>query len=100
MKLGRISLTKERIAEFCRRNHIERFAYFGSIRRDDFRPDSDIDVLVDFAQEAKMDLIRMTEIEIELSDIVGKKVDMRTPQDLSKYFRDNVIREAEVQYEQ
>jgi hypothetical protein len=99
MKPERVNLTKEQIAEFCQRNYIKKFAFFGSILRDDFRPDSDIDILVDFDQEAKMDLIRMAEIEIELSDIIGKKVDLRTPQDLSKYFRDKVITEAEVQYE-
>ncbi len=99
MKPGRIGLSKEQIAEFCRRNHIKKFAFYGSVLRDDFRPDSDIDVLVDFEQEAKMDLIRMAEIEIELSDIIGKQVDLRTPQDLSKYFRDKVITEAEVLYE-
>ena len=99
MEPERIGLSKDQIAEFCKKNHIKKFAFYGSILRDDFRPNSDIDVLVDFDQEAKMDLIRMAEIEIELSDIVGKRVDMRTPQDLSKYFRDKVVREADVQYE-
>jgi uncharacterized protein len=99
MKPGRINITKEQIVEFCQKSHIKKLAFFGSVLRDDFKKKSDIDVLVDFDPNAKMDLIRMAEIEIELSKIIGKKVDLRTPQDLSVYFRDKVIAEAEVQYE-
>ena len=100
MRSGRINLTKERIAEFCRRNHIKRFAYFGSILRDDFRPDSDVDVLVIFDKSVPITLFDVVGMEIELSEMIGRKVDLRTPGDLSQYFRDQVVAEAEVQYEQ
>ena len=100
MRSGRISLTKERIAEFCVRNHIKRFAYFGSILRDDVRPDSDVDVLVIFDKSVPITLFDVAGMEIELSEMIGRKVDLRTPGDLSQYFRDQVVAEAEVQYEQ
>ena len=99
MKPDRVNLTKEQIAEFCKRNHIKRFAYFGSVLRDDFRADSDIDVLIDLDYKYKTGLMKMARMEIELSDMIGRKVDLRTPEDLSDYFRDDVLTEAEVQYE-
>lgn len=94
----RIQVDNERIAEFCRRNHIRRLAFFGSVLRDDFRPDSDVDILVEFEPDASVGLIKMAGLEIELSEIIGRKVDLRTPGDLSRYFRDKVIETAEVQY--
>ena len=100
MRLERISLTKEKIAEFCRRNHIKRFAYFGSILQDDFRLDSDVDVLVIFDKSVPITFFDVAGMEIELSEMIGRKVDLRTPGDLSQYFRDQVVAEAEVQYEQ
>ena len=99
MKPGRINLTKEQIMEFCQRNHIKRFAFFGSILRDDFRPDSDIDVLVDFDYSVPIGLMEVVGMEIELSKMIGRKVDLRTPGDLSHYFRDKVVAQAEVLYE-
>ena len=88
----------DRIADFCRRHHIRKLSLFGSVLRDDFRPDSDIDVLVEFEPEARMGLAFFA-MEIELSEILGRKVDLNTPGFLSKYFRDEVLREAEVQYD-
>ena len=100
MKLEeRVNITKEQIADFCQRNHIRRFAFYGSVLRDDFRPDSDIDTLVEFEPEAPVGLLEMVEMEIELSEMIGRKVDLQTPQDLSRYFRDKVLAEAEVLYE-
>jgi len=100
MKLAeRVSITKDQIADFCQRNHIRKFAFFGSILRDNFRPDSDIDVLVEFDPDAHVGLMRVVGIERELSELIGRKVDLRTPKELSKYFRDEVVAEAEVQYE-
>ena len=93
-----ISLDKERIAHFCRTNHIRRLSLFGSVLRDDFGPDSDVDVLVEFEPDAHVGLIRLAGLEAELSEIVRRKVDMRTPQELSRYFRDKVVASAEVQY--
>lgn len=93
-----IRIDKAKISDFCRRNHIRRLAFFGSVLRDDFRPDSDVDVLVEFEPDASVGLIKMAGLEIELSEIIGRKVDLRTPQDLSRYFRDKVVETAEVQY--
>lgn len=94
----KINVNQEEIAEFCRRSHIRRLALFGSVIRDDFREDSDVDVLVEFDPGYPVGLIRMAGMEIELSRILGRKVDLRTPEDLSRYFREKVVAEAEVQY--
>jgi len=93
-----VTIPKERIAEFCQRHHIRKLALFGSILRDDFRPDSDVDVLVEFQAGCVVGLMRMAGIQRELSDLLGRKVDLRTPEDLSRYFRDEVVRTAAVQY--
>ncbi len=71
---------------------------FGSVLRDDFGPESDVDVLVEFEPGARVGLITLAGMEIELSEMIGRKVDMRTAEDLSRYFRDEVLAEAEVQY--
>lgn len=88
------------LALVCRRHRIRRLALFGSTLKGSHRPDSDVDLLVEFEPEAKPSLLTMAQIEIELSPLVGgRKVDLRTAQDLSRYFRDEVMRTAEVQYE-
>jgi uncharacterized protein len=94
---ARISFPKKKIAAFCRKHHIKKLAVFGSALRPDFHPDSDIDVLVEFEPDHIPGLAFFT-MEDELSKILGRKVDFNTPQFLSKYFRDKVIQEAEVQY--
>ncbi len=94
---GQVSFPKERIAEFCRKHHIKKLAVFGSALRPDFRADSDIDVLVEFEPDHVPGLAFFT-IQDELSQILGRKVDLNTPQCLSRYFRDKVIKEAVVQY--
>jgi predicted nucleotidyltransferase len=94
----RIEIPQERVAEFCRRHHIRRLSFFGSVISDHFTQDSDIDVLVDFEQGQVVGLLRLAGMEIELSEILGRKVDLRTPADLSHYFRDDVLSTAEVQY--
>ena len=94
-----IEVPKERVAEFCRRSHIRRLAFFGSVLRDDFGPDSDVDVLVEFEPGARVGLLRLAGMEIELGEILGRKVDLNTPGFLSDYFRDQVVAEAEVQYD-
>lgn len=96
-----IDLPKDKIAEFCRRHHIRRLAVFGSALRPDFHEDSDIDILVEFEPEHIPSLLGMARMERELSALLGgRKVDMRTPEDLSRYFRQQVLEEAEVQYAQ
>jgi hypothetical protein len=94
----RIDIPKEKIAEFCRRNHIRRLALFGSVLREDFGPDSDVDVLVEFEPQARVGLAFFA-MELELSEILGRKVDLNTPGFLSRYFRDEVLAEAQVQYD-
>lgn len=92
-----IKVPQEKLTEFCQRRHITRLAFFGSVLRDDFRPDSDIDVLVEF-EPGHVPGFGIVDIERELSGMLGCKVDLRTPGDLSHYFREQVIQEAEVQY--
>jgi predicted nucleotidyltransferase len=97
--MARIAVDRAAIAEFCRRHHIRKLAFFGSVLRDDFRPDSDVDVLVEFEPGHTPGFIRLAGMEFELSDLLGgRKVDMRTPEDLSRYFRNDVVASAEVQY--
>jgi len=94
-----IDIPKDRIADFCHRHHIRRLSLFGSVLRDDFRPESDVDVLVEFEEGKSPGLIRLAGMELELSEILGgRKVDMNTPGCLSRYFRDRVKEEAELQY--
>jgi predicted nucleotidyltransferase len=93
-----IALPREQIAEFCRRHRIRKLSLFGSVLRDDFRPDSDIDVLVEFEPGARTGL-RFFAMQDELSAILGRRVDLNTAGFLGKYFRDRVIKEAEVQYD-
>ena len=96
-----IILPKEQIADFCRRRHIRRLAVFGSALRSDFNESSDIDILVEFEPEHSPGLFGMARMERELSALLGgRKVDLRTPEDLSRYFRQEVLNEAEVQYAQ
>jgi uncharacterized protein len=92
---------KEKIARFCHEKHIRRLAIFGSALRPDFCPESDIDVLVEFEADHIPGLFGIARLERELSMLFnGRKVDLRTPEDLSRYFRQQVLEEAEVQYAQ
>lgn len=93
----KLEVDSERIADFCRRNHITRLSFFGSVLREDFGPDSDVDVLVEFEKEHVPGLAFFS-MEAELSQLIGRKVDLNTPQFLSRYFREEVLAEAEVQY--
>ena len=94
-----ISLPKDAIAAFCREHGIQRLAVFGSALRADFRPDSDIDLLVEFEPDRVPGLFGIACMERELSVLLGgRKVDLRTPWDLSRYFRQRILEETEVQY--
>jgi len=88
----------QELADLARRHQIRRLAFFGSVLREDFHPESDVDVLVEFEPGARIGLLGMAALEIELSQIIGRKVDLRTPQDLSRYFRDEVVSSAEAIY--
>jgi len=94
----KIPVDLDRIADFCRHNHIDKLAFFGSVLRDDFRPDSDVDVLVEFTpgQVVGLRLIRMQE---ELSQLLGgHKVDLVTSKCLNRRIRDRVLADAQVAY--
>ena len=95
---GNIALPKDQIAEFCKKHHIRRLSIFGSALRDDFTTESDVDVLVEFDPLHIPGLIRLAGMEIELSEIIGRKMDLRTAQELSRYFRQEVVESAELQY--
>ena len=92
-----IAIDRKQIADFCRRHHIRRLALFGSVLRKDFRPDSDVDVLVEFEQGQRVGLAFFA-MQDELSDLLGHRVDLNTPGFLSRYFRDEVLAEADVLY--
>lgn len=89
----------EKLQGFCRKNHIVKLSLFGSALRDELTPESDIDLLVEFDEDHIPGLITLAGMEIELAEIIGRKVDLRTPLDLSRFFRDEVVRQARVQYE-
>ena len=96
---ARIDVPQERIDDLCRRYHVRRLAFFGSVLRDDFTPHSDVDVLVEF-EPGKTPGYAFFSMEEELSAILGRRVDLNTPNSLSKYFRDEVLAEAEELYVQ
>lgn len=93
-----VELPIEQITQFCQRNPIHKLSLFGSILRDDFKPESDVDMLVEFIPENRVTYFDLVGMENELTDIVGRKVDLRTPNELSKYFRQKVLDSALVIY--
>ena len=96
-----VSVSKNAIAAFCHKHGIKRLAVFGSALREDFGPDSDIDILVEFEADRTPGLFGIAGMELELSALFsGRKVDLRTPEDLSHYFRQEVLDTADVQYAQ
>lgn len=94
-----IDVPREEIAVFCQRNRIRKLAFFGSVLRDDFTADSDVDVLVEFESGARVGLITLAGMEIELSRMLGRRAEMHTVKGLNPRFRDDVLDAAEVQYE-
>ncbi|MEJ2596781.1 MAG: nucleotidyltransferase family protein [Anaerolineales bacterium] len=95
----KITVPKEEIAAFCRRHRIRKLAFFGSVLRDDFTPESDVDVLVEFEPGARVGLITLMGMEFELAQLLGRKAEMHTVKGLNPYFRNAVLEQAEVQYE-
>ena len=92
-------MPRQQLAEFCRRNHVRKLSLFGSALRGQLQPDSDIDLLVEFEPDRTPGLFTIVRMEMELSEVLGRKVDVRTAEDLSQYFRDEVLGNAEVQYQ-
>ncbi len=98
---AQVSVPRDRLIRFCRKNGILWLAIFGSALREDFGPESDIDVLVEFAPDRIPGLLGVAGMELELSELFGgRAVELRTPEDLSPYFRREVLQAAEVQYGQ
>lgn len=93
-----IPVPTDRLAAFCRANGIARLSIFGSALRTDFRQDSDVDILVEFEAGRTPGLLGLAGMELELGEMFGRKVDLRTPEDLSRYFRQSVLDEAQLQY--
>ena len=98
MLLHGIEIPKDLIAFFCDQNGIRRLSLFGSILREVFSPASDIDLLVEFETGRVPGFLGMAHLEIELGNLLGRKIDLRTPAELSRSFREEVIREAVPQY--
>jgi len=92
-------IPNDKLAEFCKRNHIRKLSVFGSAVRGQLGPNSDIDLLVEFEENHTPGLFSIVAMEIELAEMLGRKIDMRTPEDLSQYFRDEVMQNAELQYQ-
>jgi uncharacterized protein len=88
----------EALEQFCRRHGVRRLAVFGSVLRDDFGPESDVDLLVEFGPSVVVGLMGLSRMEHELSDLFGRRVDLNTPGGLHRRFRDRVLAEAEVLY--
>ncbi len=94
-----LEISDDQLARFCRKQHIRRLSLFGSTLAGTARPDSDIDLLVEFDPGCEPGLLGLATMEAELAEMMGgKRVDLRTPQDLSRHFRDQVMRTAEVRY--
>jgi uncharacterized protein len=98
--MARIAVDRDKIADFCRRHHIRKLSFFGSVLRDDSGPESDVDVLVEFVPGKTRGYIKLIEMEFELADLLntGRNVDLRTPLELSRSFRDEVVATAEPIY--
>ncbi|MCC6801684.1 MAG: nucleotidyltransferase domain-containing protein [Anaerolineae bacterium] len=94
-----IRIPYDEIATFCERHHIRKLSLFGSVLRDDFRPDSDVDVLVEFEHGAGVTYLDMAQMESDLSTMLARKVDLREPEELSGYFRQRVVDGAQLIYE-
>ncbi len=95
-----VAIPKAELEQFCQRYHIRKLSLFGSVLRDDFRTESDIDFLVEFEAGKTPGFFKIVSMEMELSELLeGRKIDLRTPNELSIYFRDRVMAEAVVQYD-
>ena|SRR5260221_10485119 len=98
-QLANITIPLDNIRAFCKRHCIRKLALFGSVLRTDFRPDSDVDVFVEYEPEANVTYLDMAAQEIELEKMIGRKVDLRESGELSRYFRDKVEATAVILYE-
>jgi len=98
LSMSRLPIPDETLSAFCRKHRIGKLSLFGSFLKGTARPDSDVDLLVEFEPDVRIGLMGMAGIESELSSLVGRKVDLRTAGDLSRYFREEVVSTAKVLY--
>ena len=96
--MARIAVDREKIADFCHRHHIRRLSFFGSVLRDDFGPESDVDVLVEF-EPGHTPGFAFVRLQRDLSELLGFPVDLHTYRSLSRYFRDEVVEQSQPLYE-
>lgn len=97
--MSKLAIPEEQVGRFCRQNHIRKLSLFGSALHDELRPDSDLDFLVEFEPEHIPGLLAVARMERELSNIFGgRKIDLRTPEDLSRHFRKQVVETAKIAY--
>lgn len=95
----KIDVPQHELARYCKHHRVRRLSFFGSVLREDFGPTSDVDVLVEFERGQVPGFLHLARMERELSDLLGgRRVDLHTPQSLSRYFRDDVLARAEVHY--
>lgn len=99
MTKTKINIPKDSVITFCSRHGIRRLSFFGSVLREDFSQDSDIDVLVEFEPEQRIGLIQLARLENGLGEILGRKVDLNTPGFITKYLRNQILSEAEILYD-
>jgi predicted nucleotidyltransferase len=92
-------IPKDKLVDFCKKNYIKKLSLFGSALHGTLDPDSDIDLLVEFEEGHTPGLFSIVRMEMELAEALGRKVDLRTPGDLSRYFRDEVVRNAKLEYQ-
>lgn len=98
MKLHDVEIPEQQLADFCRRHGVKTLSLYGSLLRDDFNPESDIDVLVEFLPNEKPSLLDLGGMQQELCDLFQRQVDLKTPEFLSPFIRQRVEKEAQVQY--
>ena len=95
-----LTLPLDEIVAFCKRNPIRKLSLFGSVLRDDFGPDSDVDVLIEVEPEAHITYLDLAGFQLDLEAIIGREVDLVTPNALSQYFKGHVLQSAALLYEQ
>lgn len=95
----KVNVPNEKLVDFCKKNHVCKLSFFGSVLTDQFRPDSDVDVLVEFEAGKGPGFFELSGMEMDLSGLLKRRVDLRTPRELSRYFRDQVVANAQVQYD-
>lgn len=94
----KITIDENKLAKFCKENNIQKLSFFGSVLTDNFSDKSDLDILVEFEKDHKPGFLGLAKMERELSQLFNQKVDLKTIDELSHYFRENIVKEAEVKY--